>query len=137
MTAAPASSATRIRYVLLALATANAFLLYLDRICMTAVVGSDSFQKDFGLDKEHVGDVLASFFYAYALGQLPAGWLAGRFGPRRMLSIYILRWSICTALTGFTHGLVTLIAARLVCGLAEAGAYPTSARLISRWFPFR
>jgi sugar phosphate permease len=103
---------------------------------MTAVVDSDSFQKDFGLSKAHVGDVMASFFYAYALGQLPAGWLAGRFGPRRMLVIYIVLWSLCTALTGFTHGLVALIAARLVCGLSEAGAYPASARLISRWFPF-
>jgi len=53
------------------------------------------------LDKQGVGDVLASFFFAYALGQMPAGWLADRFGPRRMLVAYIGLWSLCTAFTGF------------------------------------
>ena len=55
------------------IATANAFILYLDRICMGAVVQSASFQQELGLSKDCVGDVLASFFLAYALGQLPAG----------------------------------------------------------------
>ena len=40
---AASSSATRVRYALLAVATANAFLLYLDRICMTTVVHTPSF----------------------------------------------------------------------------------------------
>jgi MFS family permease len=129
------SSPTRIRYALLAVATANAFLLYLDRICMGAVVNSASFQSELGLDKQRVGDVIAAFFFAYALGQLPAGWMADRFGPRRMLVIYILAWSACTALTGFIGGLASLLVVRLACGVAEAGAYPASARVVSRWFP--
>ncbi|MEP6670400.1 MAG: MFS transporter [Chthoniobacter sp.] len=132
----PTGSATRVRYALLAVATANAFLLYLDRICMTTVVHSPSFLRELGLSEAHVGDVLSSFFFAYALGQLPAGWLADRFGPRRMLVAYIVLWSICTALTGFTASLAALIIVRLACGLSEAGAYPASARVISRWFPF-
>lgn len=133
----PASSATRVRYALLAVATANAFLLYLDRICMTTVVHSESFMRELGLDDKQVGDVLSSFFFAYALGQLPAGWLADRFGPRRMLVAYIVLWSACTALTGFAGGLMALVIVRLACGLSEAGAYPASARVISRWFPFQ
>ncbi len=127
---------TRVRYAILAIATANAFILYLDRICMGAVVQSSSFQLELGLDKAHIGDVLSTFFLAYALGQLPAGWLADRFGPRRMLVVYILLWSMCTALTGFIAGLVSLIVVRAACGLAEAGAYPASGLLITRWFPF-
>jgi ACS family glucarate transporter-like MFS transporter len=136
MSFADASRPTRIRYALLAVATANAFLLYLDRICMTAVVDSKSFQNELGLSKADVGHVMSAFFFAYALGQLPTGWLAGRFGPRRMLVIYIVLWSFSTAFTGFTYGILSLVAVRLVCGLAEAGAYPSSARLIARWFPF-
>lgn len=126
---------TRVRYAILAVATANAFLLYLDRVCMGAVVQSASFQQELGLDKDRVGDVLAAFFFAYALGQMPAGRLADRFGPRRMLVVYILLWSMCTALTGFVWGLLGLIVVRAACGLAEAGAYPASGLLISRWFP--
>lgn len=132
----PLAAATRVRYAVLAVATANAFILYLDRVCMGAVVQSSSFQKELGLARGHVGDVLAAFFFAYALGQLPAGWLADRFGPRRMLVTYILAWSTCTALTGFAGGLLSLIAVRGACGLMEAGAYPASALLVTRWFPF-
>lgn len=127
---------TRVRYAVLSIATANAFILYLDRICMGAVVQSTSFQQELGLGKDRVGDVLASFFFAYALGQLPAGWLADRFGPRRMLVTYILLWSLFTGLTGFVGGLIGLIVVRSACGLSEAGAYPASALLITRWFPF-
>ena len=100
---------TRVRYAVLGIATANAFILYLDRICMGAVVQSASFQQELGLNKDSVGDVLASFFFAYAIGQLPAGWLADRFGPRRMLVAYILLWSLFTGLTGFVGGLIGLI----------------------------
>jgi MFS family permease len=129
-------SPTRIRYWLLTVATANAFLLYLDRICMTAVVDSNSFQDEFLLTKDQSGTIKSAFFFAYALGQPGAGWLADRFGPRRMLVVYIVLWSLCTALTGVAWSLATLIVVRLLCGLAEAGAYPASARVISRWFPF-
>jgi len=125
-----------IRYAVLGIATANAFILYLDRICMGAVVQSTSFQQELGLTKDRVGDVLASFFFAYAIGQLPAGWLADRFGPRRMLVTYILFWSFFTALTGFAGGMLALVVLRTACGLSEAGAYPASALLITRWFPF-
>ena len=127
---------TGVRYAVLGVATANAFLLYLDRICMAAVVQSASFQQEMALDKQRTGDVLASFFFAYALGQMPAGWLADRFGPRRMLVAYIGLWSLCTAFTGFMTGLLALVIVRCACGLAEAGAYPSSGLLISRWFPF-
>jgi len=37
---------TRVRYAVLGIATANAFILYLDRICMGAVVQSESFQRE-------------------------------------------------------------------------------------------
>lgn len=127
---------TGVRYAILGVATANAFLLYLDRICMGAVVQSASFQQEMGLNKESTGNVLAAFFFAYALGQTPAGWLADRFGPRRMLVVYIALWSLCTALTGFVGSVLALVAVRSACGLAEAGAYPASGLLITRWFPF-
>jgi ACS family glucarate transporter-like MFS transporter len=119
----------------LGVATANAFLLYLDRVCMSAVVQSASFQKELQLSAAAVGDVLSVFFFAYAIGQLPAGWLADRFGPRKMLVVYVAAWSACTAATGLAYHIGLLLAVRVLCGLAEAGAYPTSALLLSRLFP--
>lgn len=128
--------ATRIRYAILAIATTNAFLLYLDRVCMSAVIQSTQFQTELGLTRQQTGDIMAIFFFAYALGQMPAGYLADRFGPRRMIVVYILLWSLATAATGLTSTLIAMVAVRALCGLAEAGAYPASALLISRWFPF-
>jgi ACS family glucarate transporter-like MFS transporter len=118
----------------IAVAMSKAFLLYLDRTCMGAVVQSASFQQEMALDKAAVGSVMSSFFLAYALGQMPAGWLADRFGSRRMLVIYVVFWSVCTALTGWVQGLTALVLVRMACGLSEAGAYPAITRLVGAWF---
>jgi ACS family glucarate transporter-like MFS transporter len=118
----------------IAVAMSKAFLLYLDRTCMGAVVQSASFQQEMALDKAAVGSVMSSFFLAYALGQMPAGWLADRFGSRRMLVIYVVLWSVCTALTGWVQGLTALVLVRMACGLSEAGAYPAITRLVGSWF---
>ena len=112
-----------------------AFILYLDRICMGEIVKSASFLQDMELSKEEIGRILGSFFFAYALMQVPAGWASDRFGARPMLTIYITLWSLFTILTGFMNGFAGLLAARLLCGVAEAGAYPTSAVVIRKWTP--
>jgi sugar phosphate permease len=52
-----------------------------------------------------------------------------------MLPFYICVWSICTMLTGLANGLLMLIAARLLFGVAQAGCYPTAGSLIKRWMP--
>ncbi|MEN9636133.1 MAG: putative sulfoacetate transporter SauU [Verrucomicrobiota bacterium] len=112
-----------------------AFILYLDRICMGEIVKSVSFNQDLNLTKEQIGTVLGSFFFAYALFQVPAGWASDRFGARVMLTIYIVLWSIFTAMTGWVTSFAGLLVARLLCGVAEAGAYPTSMALIRKWIP--
>ena len=122
------------RPLLLAVATANAVLLYLDRICMGEIVKTDLFRAEMGLSKEQTGALMSSFFFAYALGQVPAGYLADRFGPRRMLAVYVALWSLFTAATGLAGGLAGLIAWRVLTGLSEAGAYPASGRMIRAWF---
>ena len=131
MTALP----TQIRHRIIGVTMVMAFILYLDRICMSEIVKTVSFHHDLGLSKEATGQILGSFFFAYALLQVPAGWASDRFGGRPMLTIYIVLWSLCTALTGFAGGFASLLGARLLCGIAEAGAYPTSMALIRRWIP--
>lgn len=124
---------TAVRHWILAATTAAAFLMYLDRICMAAIMNSDSFKRDIPLDSLMDGWIKGAFFAAYALGQLPAGYLAVRFGARSLMSVYILFWSGFTVLTGFATGAVSLLLARIGCGFAEAGAYPISSGLLARW----
>lgn len=129
------STPTNIRHRIIGVTMVMAFILYLDRICMGEIVKSVSFHQDLDLSKEQIGRVLGAFFFAYALLQVPAGWASDRFGARPMLTIYIVLWSLFTAMTGFVTGFVGLLIARLLCGVAEAGAYPTSMALIRKWIP--
>ena len=128
-------SPTRVRHRIIAVSMAMAFILYLDRICLAEIVKSASFHAEVALTKEQIGRVLGVFFFAYALFQVPAGWISDRFGARSMLTGYIVVWSLATALTGMVTSFPALLAMRLLCGAGEAGAYPTSGAVIRRWAP--
>lgn len=130
---ATAPRPTRVRFSILGLATAVAFLMYLDRICLAQIIASDSFQKNFALSPSQTDWVKGAFFWAYALAQVPAGRLSDRFGVRPLICIYILTWSLFTAATSFAWSFTSLLLARLGCGLAEAGYYPASSGLLTRW----
>jgi len=125
---------TRIRYYVVALTTAMAVMLYLDRICVSLL--ERYIREDLGFGSVESGWFLSAFFWAYALGQVPAGWLADRFGPRNVLALYILLWSVFTGALGLVDTFLLLVTFRFLCGLAQAGAYPTAAGIVSKWVPF-
>jgi MFS family permease len=126
-------SMSAIRYRIIFISVAMSFILYLDRVCLGEIVKSSSFNNDVQLSKEQIGSILGSFFFTYALFQVPAGWFSDRFGARKMLTGYILAWSVLTAVTGFMTTSFGLMATRLGCGIAQAGAYPTSNAILRRW----
>jgi ACS family glucarate transporter-like MFS transporter len=126
---------THVRHRIIGVAMLMALILYLDRICMGDIVKSASFHQQLGLSKEQIGKILSSFFFTYALFQVPAGWASDRFGARPMLTVYIVLWSLFTLMTGFTTGFIGLLLARLLCGIGQAGAYPTCMALIRKWIP--
>jgi MFS family permease len=126
---------TGVRHVVVTLATLMAVLLYLDRFCLPIATGY--VKEELGLDDTQVAWLLSALFWTYALAQVPAGWLSDRFGARLMLTVYILGWSLFTGLLGLAYSFVALLACRFACGLAQAGAYPTSAGIVSKWVPFR
>ncbi|QDT42847.1 putative sulfoacetate transporter SauU [Gimesia alba] len=122
-----------VRYRVIFACMLMAILLYLDRFCISF---AEVFIKDeLGLTDHQIGILLGSFFVSYALCQVPSGWFSDRFGARKMLTLYILMWSLFTALTGFATGFVMLLIFRLGFGLSQAGAYPTSANVVSKWMP--
>ncbi|USK60867.1 MFS transporter [Peribacillus asahii] len=121
------------RHVILALLFLGWCLSYLDRMAMN--VGIVEIAKDFNLSPSVMGVVLSSFFAGYALMQLPGGWLADKFGSRKVIAIAILFWSIFTVLTGMAWSLMSMIMIRFMFGLGE-GAYPAaSSKAIADVFP--
>jgi len=126
------SSPTKVRFHVLGITTLVAFLMYLDRACIGWIINAESFQS-MGLDSTQKDHIASAFFWAYALAQMPAGWLSDRYGARVLMTIYIASWSLCTAATSCSIGFMTLMIARLGTGLAEAGAYPASSSILTKW----
>ena len=124
-------TATRKR--VLVLLTLIAALTYLDRVSISAA--AVPIMREFGLSSVGMGYVFSVFALAYALFELPMGWLADRVGARITLSRIVICWSAFTLLTGVAWNFGTLIATRFLFGAAEAGAFPTAARALSEWFP--
>ncbi|MFN0053599.1 MAG: MFS transporter [Planctomycetales bacterium] len=124
---------TRVRHVAVAVTVLMAVLLYLDRYCVS--FADRLIKQDLGLTETQMSWFLSLFFWAYALGQVPCGWLPDRFGARGVLACYILAWSLFTALIGVAAGVVSLLVMRAGCGLAQAGAFPASGSLLSKWVP--
>ena len=79
------------RHMILGLLFLGWCLSYLDRMAMN--VGIVEIAKDFNLSPSVMGIVLSSFFAGYAIMQLPGGWLADKFGSRKVITISILLWS--------------------------------------------
>lgn len=128
------SRPTIVRHFVVALAMLMAVLLYLDRFCVS--MAEPYIRQDLGLNTFQISLFMSAFFFSYALGQVPSGWLSDRFGARRMLTGYIVVWSLFTAMMGLSNGFIMLLITRAAYGLGQAGAYPTSASILSKWVPF-
>ncbi|WP_263379686.1 MFS transporter [Granulicella paludicola] len=96
--------------------------------------------QEYGLGNQRLGWIFSAFLIGYAGFQVPAGWLAARFGPRRVLSLGVLWWGVATALTalmptGIAHTVALLIAIRFALGAGEAVIYPAANQFVARWVP--
>lgn len=124
---------TSFRFWVIGWTTLLAVLLYLDRFCVS--IAELYIQQDLGLTDVQIGWMLSAFFWTYALAQVPSGWLTDRHGARIMMTIYVLAWSAFTGFLGAVQGFILLLLLRFGFGLAQAGAYPTSAVILSHWAP--
>src|SRR6516162_8529746 len=93
-----AAAPTLVRYKVLAWACSLSMLTYIDRVCIKQV--QPDISRDLGLTDQDFKWVFAAFGLAYALFEMPSGWLGDRFGPRAMLCRIVVWWSVFTALTG-------------------------------------
>ena len=124
---------TRVRIGVAAVLTLMACLLYLDRFAVG--IASEYIREDLRMTQTQMSWFLSAFFWSYALSQVPAGWLSDRFGPRLMLTLYILAWSAFTGLLGLAASVWLVLHLRLYMGASQAGAFPVCGGLIRAWFP--
>ena len=124
---------TNFRWVVCFLICLMSWIIFMDRTNIS--IAAPAMMKEFGLSKTQMGVVFSVFAWAYALGGVPGGWLGDRFGPRKMLTLMVLFWSVMTMATAHAIGFVSLIAIRFVFGLGESGAWPTATRGMQHWYP--
>jgi MFS family permease len=75
--------------------------------------------------------VSSAFSLSYGIGQLPAGWLADRFGSRILVTTGILGVALAGFLVGLSHTFIMMIVFLVLMGLLGGGYHPAAAPLIS------
>ncbi len=123
------------RTLLVALCSLAVFVAYTDRVNLA--VAAVVMKPQFGWTQTQKGLVLSSFFIGYLSFMFASGWLATRFGGKRVLGAAVLAWSACTLLTpaAANLSLSALIAVRIAMGLGEAAVFPAALELYGRWVP--
>ncbi len=109
------------------------FVMSLDRTAI--VVAAPTIQHQYGFSLVQMGLILTSFSWTYAALQVPAGWLAEKFGPRRALAWANLLWSLLTVATPLGFNIASFIGIRALLGAGQAADWPASVLALKRWFP--
>ena len=89
--------------------------------------------REFELSPTMQGVLLSSFFWSYALLQVPGGWLIDRFGPRLLVAGATVLWGVFQSLAALATGGISLLLTRVGLGAAEAPLFPAGAKLSSLW----
>jgi len=128
----------KLRFFLAVLLFALSAIAFLDRTNIS--IAGLQISEEFGLGYQRLGLIFSAFLIGYAGFQIPAGWLAARFGPRRVLTIGTLWWGVATLMvavlpTGLPGAVFFLIAIRLILGAGEAVVYPAANQFVAQWIP--
>jgi len=130
-TRAGAQRPTHVRYAVLALTVAAYMITYMDRQILAT--SRPVIMKELGISLVSMGAITTGFRLAYALFQIPGGWLGDTIGARRALTIVVSWWSAFTALTALAWNSASMLVIQVFFGLGEAGAFPIATRSLSRW----
>ena len=123
------------RWYILGLICLMYLITYLDRVNISTAAPAIS--QEFGFNKITMGAIFSAFVWAYALFQVPGGWLSDRFGARTVLTAIVTYWSIMTAATAAATGALSFVVVRFLFGMGEAGAFPGATRAMQLWYPRR
>lgn len=107
---------------------------YLDRTAL-AVAGPNGLNEDLALTATMFGLVSGIFFIGYILLEIPSNMIMEKVGARIWLSRICISWGIVASLTAFMPNFWSLLVARFLLGVAEAGFAPAVFLYLTYWFP--
>jgi ACS family glucarate transporter-like MFS transporter len=125
---------THARYWVVVFAVTLAILSYIDRVLMSqAMPGPNGIAAELHVEPWQKGYIFGAFGIAYAIFEMPGGWLGDLLGPRKVLMRVVIWWSCFTALTGTAFSLYSLVAIQFLFGAGEAGCFPNLTKAFSSW----
>jgi len=124
---------TRVRWLVFTLACGTSWFLYLHRYTWNFI--RPELEKEYGFSNAQLEGIFTVFNFSYAVGQIPSGIFCDYFGAHLFLAAMILLWSLVLPTFGMTGSLYSLGGWRVLFGAAQAGGYPSLARVTKSWFP--
>ncbi len=110
---------------------------YVDRtnVALAFDPSLSSAMSDLGMDDKIKGNAIGIFFWGYLALQIPGGYLASRWSPRKLISIFLVAWGAAAVGCGLVQTANQFKWMRFFLGVAESGVYPATLVLLANWFP--
>lgn len=125
----PASQGSR-RWIIIGLLNLGMVIAYISRANLPVALAVPDFIKSFNLTDTDRGALNSAFFWAYALLQLPAGWVVDRYGIKIPYALSFLFWCLASAGTVFVRTMPQLFVLRIILGVGESIVAPASYKWI-------
>jgi len=123
------------QWIAIILVTAAIALNYMDR--STLAIGNLRIRQEFGINATAIGALGSAWALTYGFTQLPSGYLLDRIGPRILVGVSMIVWSLFQAAGGIAGNYFQLMLSRIGLGVTEAPCFPSATRSVSDWFHVR
>ncbi|MGA2281809.1 MAG: MFS transporter [Verrucomicrobiota bacterium] len=110
---------------------------YIDRTNVSLALDPkiSNLMKDLFMDDRMKGEAAGIFFFGYLLLQIPGGYFASHWSPRKLISLCLIAWGICAVGCGLAQTFRQFEWMRFLLGVAESAVFPATLVLLASWFP--
>jgi len=110
-------------------------IAYADRVNIT--FAETELTRDLAISSTVFGLAAGIFFASYVVLEIPSNLMLHRVGARLWMGRIMITWGIVAAATAFVWDGASLVVARVLLGVGEAGFYPGIIVYLTHWFASR
>ncbi|MFJ4346423.1 MFS transporter [Pseudomonas sp. NPDC089401] len=123
------------RWTILTMLFLAMIINYVDRAALS--IAMPFITQEYHLTPAEKGMIFSSFFFGYALFCFVGGYLADRFGPKRVLTWSMSFWSLLCGSTALAFNFWSLLIVRALFGVGEGPVSTTANKTVNSWFPIK
>ncbi|HUM16977.1 MAG TPA: MFS transporter [Candidatus Nitrosotalea sp.] len=120
------------RWAILAVCVLSFMQTHIQRVGFAPLI--PIFIADMGLTYAAAGTIMASYFWTYAVMQVPVGVLTDRLGARQVMLACMSMMAVGSVAFALAHSYVQSLLARGLLGMGAAATWLAGLRLIQEWF---